>query len=125
MTPTGKATRFLAAYLAGTLPAFAADLDEKLAPCLACHGTQGQSELENVPSLGAQTAPYTVIQLFMFQLSGGLVAPADTDTGLTFVTKSNVGPYLSTPTRFEGSTTAQKLVTRSGPINNPMGTTST
>ena len=61
----------------------------------------------------------------MFQLSGGLVAPADTDTGLTFVTKSNVGPYLSTPTRFEGSTTAQKLVTRSGPINNPMGTTST
>jgi simple sugar transport system substrate-binding protein len=66
-----------------------------------------------------------VIQLFMFQLSGGLVAPADTDTGLTFVTKSNVGPYLSTPTRFEGSTTAQKLVTRSGPIKNPIATTST
>ena len=67
MTPTGKAARFLAAYLAGTLPAFAADLDEKLAPCLSCHGAQGQSELENVPSLGAQTAPYTVIQLFMFR----------------------------------------------------------
>jgi len=66
-----------------------------------------------------------VIQLFMYQLSGGLVAPADTDTGLTFVTKSTVGPYLATPTRFEGSTTAQKLVTRSGPIQNPIGTTST
>src|ERR1700736_126386 len=67
MTPTGTAARFLAAYLAVTSPAFAADLNEKLAPCLACHGVQGQSELENVPSLAAQTAPYTVIQLFMFR----------------------------------------------------------
>ena len=67
MTPTGTAARFLAAYLAVTYPAFAADLNEKLAPCLACHGVQGQSELENVPSLAAQTAPYTVIQLFMFR----------------------------------------------------------
>jgi cytochrome c553 len=55
------------ASLAGALPACAADLDEKLAPCLACHGAQGQSEIENVPSLGAQPAPYTVIQLFMFR----------------------------------------------------------
>jgi cytochrome c553 len=45
----------------------AADLGEKLAPCLACHGAEGQSELENVPSLGAQPAPYTVIQLFLFR----------------------------------------------------------
>ena len=67
MAGTGKAASFLAAFLAITFPAFAADLDEKLAPCLACHGGQGQSELENVPSLGAQSAPYTVIQLFMFR----------------------------------------------------------
>jgi cytochrome c553 len=40
-------------------------LEVKLAPCLGCHGTQGQSEIENVPSLGAQPAPYTVIQLLM------------------------------------------------------------
>src|SRR3954467_13306527 len=59
-----RAAASLAALLAGTLPASAADIDEKLAPCLACHGAQGQSELENVPSVGAQTAPYTVIQLF-------------------------------------------------------------
>ena len=65
------------------------------------------------------------LYLYMYKLSGGLVAPPDTDTGLTFVTKSTVGPYLSTPTRFEGSTTAQKLVPRSGPIINPIGTTST
>jgi hypothetical protein len=58
MQRAGRAAASLAALLAGTLPAFAADLDEKLAPCLASHGAQGQSELENVPSLGAQTAPY-------------------------------------------------------------------
>src|SRR6266576_6638650 len=67
MAPTGKAARFLAAFLAGTLPALAADLDEKLAPCLACHGADGQSQIENVPSLGAQTAPYSLIQLFMYR----------------------------------------------------------
>ncbi len=67
MQSSGRAAASLAALLAGALPAFAADMDEKLAPCLACHGAQGQSELENVPSLGAQTAPYTVIQLVMFR----------------------------------------------------------
>src|SRR5580692_7754 len=65
------------------------------------------------------------LYLYLYKLSGGLLSPPDTDTGLTFVTKSTVGPYLSTPTRFEGSTTAQKLVPRSGPIVNPIGTTST
>jgi simple sugar transport system substrate-binding protein len=66
-----------------------------------------------------------VLYLYMYKLSGGLVAPPDTDTGLTFVTKSTVGPYLASPSRYEGSTTAEKLITRSGPIVNPVGTTST
>jgi simple sugar transport system substrate-binding protein len=66
-----------------------------------------------------------VLYLYLYKLSGGLVAPPDTDTGLTFVTKSTVGPYLASPSRYEGSTTAQKLITRSGPIVNPVGTTST
>lgn len=51
-----------------------------------------------------------VVQLFLYKLSGGLMQPADTDTGLLFVTKDNVGPYLSTQTRFEGSSSAQKVV---------------
>jgi len=67
MGRAGKAAATLATLIAGVLPPFAADLDEKLAACLACHGAQGQSETENVPSLGAQPAPYTVIQLFMFR----------------------------------------------------------
>ncbi len=65
--------------------------------------------------------------LYLYNLTGGLVNPPDTDTGLTFVTKSNVGPYLNTKTSYEGSTGATKptLVPRSGPIQNPIATTST
>ena len=53
--------------LIGALPALGADVTEKLAPCLACHGAEGQSQTENVPSLGAQTPSYSLIQLFMFR----------------------------------------------------------
>jgi simple sugar transport system substrate-binding protein len=51
---------------------------------------------------------YPVIQLFLYKLSGGLMFPSDTNTGLLFVTKDNVKPYLTTKTRYEGSSTAQK-----------------
>jgi len=49
-----------------------------------------------------------VIQLFLYKLSGGLMFPSETNTGLLFVTKKNVKPYLTTKTRYEGSSTAQK-----------------
>jgi cytochrome c553 len=42
-------------------------IEERAAPCLACHGEHGQSETENTPSLGGQQAPYALIQLFMFR----------------------------------------------------------
>jgi simple sugar transport system substrate-binding protein len=54
-----------------------------------------------------------VMQLFLFKLSGGLQAPSNTNTGLLFVTKDNVGPYLNTQTRFEGSSDQQKVVSPS------------
>ncbi|HEX6930758.1 MAG TPA: substrate-binding domain-containing protein [Streptosporangiaceae bacterium] len=57
-----------------------------------------------------------VLFLYLFNLSGGLVNPPETNTGLTFVTKSNVTPYLNTKTRFEGSSTDQKYIKRSGAI---------
>ena len=59
---------------------------------------------------------YAVMQAYMYLLSGGLVGPADTNTGLKFVTKDNVGPYLGTKTRYEGSSTAAEFVKRSGAI---------
>jgi simple sugar transport system substrate-binding protein len=49
-----------------------------------------------------------VLQLFFYRYSSGLVAPSDTNTGILFVTRANVKPYLSTKTRYEGSSSAQK-----------------
>jgi simple sugar transport system substrate-binding protein len=57
-----------------------------------------------------------VLYLYLWNLSGGLVNPPETNTGLTFVTKANVGPYQNTTSRYEGSTTQQKLIPHSGPI---------
>ena len=67
MGGAGKLGLVIAAMLAGASPVPAADLSEKMAPCLACHGEDGQSQIENVPSLGGQQASYTVIQLYMFR----------------------------------------------------------
>src|ERR1041385_7778352 len=47
--------------------ATAETFEERIAPCLACHGEKGQSTTENTPPLGAQQAPYALIQLFMFR----------------------------------------------------------
>jgi cytochrome c553 len=47
--------------------ASAETIEERAAPCFACHGERGQSETENIPSLGGQQAPYALIQLFMFR----------------------------------------------------------
>ena len=58
-----------------------------------------------------------VLYLYMYKLSGGLVFPSETNTGLLFVTKDNVDPYLQTKTRFEGSSTEQQVVERSGAIS--------
>jgi simple sugar transport system substrate-binding protein len=57
-----------------------------------------------------------VLYLYLYKLSGGLIAPPETNTGLLFVTKENVDPYLQTKTRFEGSSTQQQVVQRSGAI---------
>lgn len=44
----------------------------------------------------------SVLYLYLYRLSGTLVSPPQTDTGLTFVTKDNVEPYASADSRFEG-----------------------
>ena len=57
------------------------------------------------------------LYLYLFQLSGGLVSPPPTNTGLKFVVKGNVDPYTATPTRFEGSTKNQVYIKHSGAIS--------
>lgn len=59
---------------------------------------------------------YTVLEMFLFKASGGLVGPADINTGLKFVTKESVGPYLATKTRYEGNSGAPQIVPSHGPI---------
>lgn len=86
-------------------------------------------EPDTLTAVGAGQIDFTIDQspylqgflptlyLYLWQLSGGLVSPPTTDTGLKFVVKSNVGAYTSTPTRFEGSTGAQKYIKHSGAIS--------
>jgi simple sugar transport system substrate-binding protein len=52
----------------------------------------------------------TIMQLYLWNVSGGLMRPTDTDTGIGIVTKANVAPYLI-PSRFEGTSSAKKALT--------------
>jgi len=54
------------AVLAGS-PACAQSLQEHMSTCFACHGEKGQSQLPEVPSLGAQPTFYTLVELVMFR----------------------------------------------------------
>jgi simple sugar transport system substrate-binding protein len=66
-----------------------------------------------------------VLYLYLYNLSGGQLAPPDTDTGLTVLDKDNVGQFTKN-SRFQGASSAQQYLQRpSGAINNPMATTST
>jgi simple sugar transport system substrate-binding protein len=51
-----------------------------------------------------------VTLLYLYKLSGTLLGPPETNTGLKFVTKENVAPYLTTTNRYEGSSAAQKYL---------------
>ena len=90
-----------------------------------------------VPAIQSGTLGFTIYQdpylqgfmpvlyMYLYNLSGGVLQPPDTDTGLSVITKSNVGPYVAT-SRYQGSTTAEKYIPRpSGAISAPMATTST
>jgi simple sugar transport system substrate-binding protein len=59
---------------------------------------------------------YTVMEMFMFLASGGLAGPAEVNTGLKFITKEAVKPYLTTKTRYEGESSSPQIVPRTGPI---------
>jgi len=63
------------------------------------------------------------LYMYMYNISGGTLGPSDTDTGLTFITKSNATPYTK-DSRYQGSTTSELYLPRpSGAISNPPATT--
>ena len=109
----------------------------------------GETGLSHIPNGGFDTTPTTLSNLesgktqftiyqdpylqgflptlyfYLYNISGGTISPPDTDTGLTFITKTNAAPYTKA-SRFQGSTAAQKYIPRpSGAISNPTATTST
>ena len=49
-----------------------------------------------------------VLYMYLYNLSGGVLVPPDTDTGLSVVTKANVEPYVA-DSRYQGSTTAAEV----------------
>ena len=65
-------------HMASAATAGAQPLDARLPTCLACHGESGQSQQPEVPSLGAQPAPYSLIQLVMFRDKLRLTEPMNT-----------------------------------------------
>jgi cytochrome c553 len=58
---------FLVTVILLPVPAATAAVAERLAPCLACHGDNGQSTVTEVPSLGGQPVFYLSVQLYMFR----------------------------------------------------------
>jgi simple sugar transport system substrate-binding protein len=65
-----------------------------------------------------------VLYMFMYRLTGTLVTPPSTDTGLTFVTKANAGLYVSANSRVEGGT-GNKLIPMPSSIALPPASTVT
>jgi simple sugar transport system substrate-binding protein len=53
---------------------------------------------------------FPVMQLYLYNISGGVTGPAETNTGLIFITPDTVDRYLETTSRFEGDSEAQKIV---------------
>jgi simple sugar transport system substrate-binding protein len=52
-----------------------------------------------------------IFQLFIYNISGGLILPFDADTGHKFVTRENVGAYLLQRDTWEGSSTTPVVLT--------------
>jgi simple sugar transport system substrate-binding protein len=65
-----------------------------------------------------------VLYLYMYRLTGTLVTPPATDTGLTFVTKANASLYASADSRVEGGKN-NKLITMPSSIALPPPSTVT
>ena len=51
-----------------------------------------------------------IMQLYLYKISGGVTGPAETNTGLIFVTPDTVDRYLQTESRFEGDSEQQKII---------------
>ena len=51
-----------------------------------------------------------ILQLFQYKVSGTLTGPAEVDTGLKFLNKETVAPYVNSKSRYEGTSTTAAVV---------------
>jgi simple sugar transport system substrate-binding protein len=51
-----------------------------------------------------------ILQLFFWRASGSLSGPAEVDTGLKFIDKETVVPYVESKSRYEGTSTEAKVI---------------
>jgi simple sugar transport system substrate-binding protein len=51
-----------------------------------------------------------ILQMFLWQVSGSLSGPAEVNTGLKFVDKESITPYVNSKSRYEGTSTEAKVV---------------
>jgi simple sugar transport system substrate-binding protein len=51
-----------------------------------------------------------ILQLFFWRVSGSLSGPAEVDTGLKFLSKETVAPYVESKSRYEGTSSGAKAI---------------
>jgi simple sugar transport system substrate-binding protein len=51
-----------------------------------------------------------ILQMFLWHVSGSLSGPAEVNTGLKFVDKETITPYVNSKSRYEGTSTEAKVV---------------
>jgi simple sugar transport system substrate-binding protein len=51
-----------------------------------------------------------ILQLFFWHVSGSLSGPAEVDTGLKFLNKETIAPYVESKSRYEGTSSAVKAI---------------
>jgi simple sugar transport system substrate-binding protein len=51
-----------------------------------------------------------ILQMFLWQVSGSLSGPAEVNTGLKFVDKESITPYVNSKSRYEGTSSEAKVV---------------
>ncbi|HEY5223280.1 MAG TPA: substrate-binding domain-containing protein [Microbacteriaceae bacterium] len=115
-------TKGLFAVDAGSTAGVAATMTKYALPAKGFHGGGFDLLPATETAIKAGNLDFTIDQsaylqgflptlyLYLYKLSGTLVAPPMTNTGLKFVTKDNVAPYLKAPNRFEGSSKTQLYI---------------
>lgn len=51
-----------------------------------------------------------ILELFLWRASGSLTGPAEVDTGLKFLDKETIAPYVESKSRYEGTSSAANVV---------------